>query len=413
MERPSLLLAVVLVLLGVVFLQQPRLRRYDEFFLHWLVENSALPNKPAPLTIVELGVSSSRKPAGGAQPSEAFLKIGGAANSPLEAALLLQAALYFQPAVIAFEPVLQWPEQAREQEEIFVDQAMRVPGLLLAAELTPTPEPDAPVVDIPVFANVAGKRGNLATFSGVARQPSEDVRLIAKLGFINLPSEVASSTHVPLLFQYRGEVIASFALETVLLWLHISHEEVKIDIGDSIQLPQGRKIAIESDGTLVINPNAAKLARRLTANELLLAAQQREQGKTSSGVDNLANQVLLARAAGGAGNGDVLAATIATIQTNSFPRRVSWAFDCVSLALIGAFSGLLRKLARVDLILTAIAFTAAYCLIALGILSHAAIWLPGLLPLGAFWLVVVVCLFLRKQDRLPKTAVVVAPPPAL
>jgi len=267
-------------------------------------------------------------------------------------------------------------------------------------------------VDIPGFSHVTGKRGNLAAFSGVARQPSEDVRLIAKLGFINLPSEVADPIHVPLLFQYRGEVIPSFALEAVLLWLHVSHEEVDIRMGDAIELPQGRMIPIESDGTLVINPNAANLARHLTSNELLLAAQQREQRKLAAGLDNLANQVLLARAAGSdSGTSDVLAAAIATMQTNAFLHRVSWIFDCVSLAIIGAFAGALRRFARVDLMLIAIAFTAAYCLIALGILSHASIWLPGVLPLGAFWLVVLLGLFARKRQLPAKATGAIAPPP--
>jgi hypothetical protein len=412
MERPSLVLALVLVLLGLVFLQQPRLRRYDELYLRWLVKNSVLPNKPAALTIVEIGSANSQTQAAEARSSKRFLQSAGAANAPLEAALFLQAALNFQPAVIAFEPVLQWPEQARDQEEIFVDQAMRVPELLLAAELTPNPEPDAPIVDIPGFSHVTGKRGNLAAFSGIARQPSEDVRLIAKLGFINLPSEVADTIHVPLLFQYRGEVIPSFALEAVLLWLHVSHEEVDIRMGDAIELPQGRRIPIESDGTLVINPNAANLARHLASNELLLAAQQREQRKPVAGFDNLASQVLLARAAGSdSGTRDVLAAAIATMQTNAFLHRVSWIFDCVSLAIIGAFGGALRKFARVDLMLIAIAFTAAYCLIALGILSHASIWLPGVLPLGAFWLVVLLGLFARKRQSPAKATVAIAPPP--
>ena len=410
MQRPSLLLASMLVLLGLVFLQQPRLRRYDEMFLHWLIRNSTLPDKPAPLTIVDIGAPNYLKRPGAA--TEVFLRSAGAANSPLEAALVLQAALDFKPAVVAFEPVLQWPEQAHEQEEIFVDQAMRVPDLLLAAELTATPDPDAPVVDIPGFSHVTGKRGNLATFSGIARQPSEDLRLIAKLGFVNLPREVADSIHVPLLFQYRGEVIPSFALEAVLLWLHVSHEEVDIHIGDAIQLPQDRKIPIESDGTLVINPNTAKLAQRLTSNELLLAAQQHEQGKSTSGSDKLTKQVLLTRAAGEDEKDDILAAAIVAMQTNSFPRRVSWVFDCVSLAIIGAFGGMLRKLARLDLILVAIAFTAAYCLFALGILSQASIWLPGVLPLGAFWVLVVVSLFSHQPKPLVKTPVVIAPPPA-
>jgi hypothetical protein len=409
MERPSLWLMLVVILLGLLFLQQPRLRRWDEIFLHWLVKSSVLPNKPAPLTIVEIGAPNSKKRRAEAESSEAFLRSGGSPNSPLESALFLQAALDFKPAVIAFEQVLQWPEEAKEQEQIFVDQAMRVPELLLAAELTAMSDPDAPVAEIPAFPHVIGKRGNLVEFSGIARQPGEDVRLISRLGFINLPGEVTDEVRAPLLFQYRGEVIPSFALEAVLLWLRITHEEVKIDIGDSIELPQGRKIPIEADGTVVINRNASNLARRATSNELLLAAQQRAQGKANAAFDDLANQVLLARAPGQ--RVDLFAATIATIQTNSFVRRVSWLFDCVMLLIVTAFSARMRKLARIDLILFAIAFSAAYCLIALGILSRWSIWLPGALPLGAFWIAVLVGLILPKRTQAAQAADVIASPP--
>jgi hypothetical protein len=413
MERPSLWLMLVVVLVGLLLLQQPRLRRYDEKFLHWLARNSILPNKPAPLTIVEIGGSNSQKRPAEAQSSAGFLQFGGSAKSPLESALFLQAALDFKPAVVAFEPVLQWPEQAQEQEQIFVDQAMRLPELLLAAELTATSDPDAPVAEISGFSHVTGKRGDLVEFSAIARQPSEDVRLISKLGFINLPEEVTDEIHVPLLFQYRGEVIPSFALEAVLLWLRVSHEEVQIDIGNAITLPQGRKIPIEADGTVVINPNAANLARRLTANELLFAAQQREQGKTSAAFDDLANQVLLARVSADLpGGSDLFAATIATIQTNSFLRRGSWIVDCAILGIIAALSGTMRRFPRLDVILLSIAFSAAYCLIALGILTRWSIWLPGVLPLGALWVAVLLSVILPKRPQVAQAAAVVAPPPA-
>ena len=412
MERPSLWLSTaVVVLLGLLFLQQPWLRRYDEVFLHWLIKNAAVPNKAVPLMIVEIGNADSRK-----QPTtselETVLQTGGSVNSPLECALLVQAALDFQPAVIGFEPVLQWPEQAKEQEQIFVDQAMRVPELLLAAELTATPDPDAPVADVSGFPHVTGKRGNLVEFSGVARQPSEDVRLLSKLGFINLPGDASDEVRAPLLFQYRGEVVPSFALEAVLLWLRVPHEEVRIAIGDAIELPQGRKIPIEADGTIVVNRNAANLARRLTSNELLLAAQQREQGKPPPGFNDLANSILLARpAADAAQQGDIFAAAIATIQAQAFVRRANWIFDCAILAAISLVAGAMGRLPRLDLILLAISCSAAYCLVALGVLSRWSIWLPGLLPLLVLWVAVVLALVLPRRSAGAEPAAVVASPP--
>src|SRR6202030_397539 len=133
----------------------------------------------------------------------------------------LQGILDFKPTIVAIEPVLDWSEREKEQEQIFIDQAMHVPKLLLGAELTATPDPDAPV---------PGRRGDIAEFSGIARQPGEDVRIISTLGFVNLPREITNDARAPLLFQYRGEVVPSFALQAALLWLRIPLTEVKIEI---------------------------------------------------------------------------------------------------------------------------------------------------------------------------------------
>ena len=122
--------------------------------------------------------------------TEAFLHGGGAAISPLEYALFLQSILEFQPTVVAFENILKWRERDKDQEQVFLDQAMRVPKLLLGAELTNTPDPDQAPPEIPSFTQVTGNRGQLAEFTGVGRQPNEDMRLISTLGFINLPEEI-------------------------------------------------------------------------------------------------------------------------------------------------------------------------------------------------------------------------------
>ncbi len=81
--------------------------------------------------------------------------------------------------MVAFENILKWRERDKDQEQVFIDQAMRVPQLLLAAELTATPDPDAPGPEIPGFTQVTGKRGDLVEFSGIGRQPNEEMRLIA------------------------------------------------------------------------------------------------------------------------------------------------------------------------------------------------------------------------------------------
>ena len=411
MERPSIWLMLVIVLASLLFLREPRFQRYDEGFLRWLLRNSRPIGGAVPLTIVDI----SRDAAADKKKPDAEKRPATGPTSPIEFALFLQGVLEFKPTVVAFEPVLQWEERNKDQAQIFVDLAMRVPKLLAAAELTATPDLDAPVVEIPGFSHVTGRRGDLATFSGIARQPDEDIRLISTLGFINLPGDVSDEIHVPLLFNYRGEVIPSFALQAALLWMRITPGEVKIDIGTYIYLPNGKKIPIGPDGTALINPNAAKRARRLHLNELLLAAQQHEnKTPTTAHLEDLGDDIVLARTpVDQTSSPGVFAATIATIQSNSFVHRASWIFDCAFILFLVIASGFVRKFSRIDIVLVAIAITAAYCLIALGLVSRWSIWLPGILPLSATWLVAIFCLSepRRKDDRdLPSVA---ASPPSL
>jgi hypothetical protein len=391
MERPSIWVIIVVLLLGVLFLREPRFQRSEEYFLRWLIRHSQPAAKTVPITIVETGRENP--------------------PPPLETALFLQGILEFKPTVVAIEPVLQWGEGSKDQEQIFIDQAMRVPKLMLGTELTATPDPDAPVAEITGFTKVTGKRGDLPEFSGVEHQPGEDVRILSTLGFINLPDEVADDLHVPLLFQYRGEVIPAFALQAALLWMRLTPGEVKIDIGTAITLPNGTKIPIRSDGTLLINPHMFNRARRVTVNELLLAAQQHESGAaTAIRLEDVRTQLVLARPETNAP--DLFAAAIGAIQTNSFVRRVSWIFDCVMVVIATALSGALRRFSRIDLIIGAIAFSAAYCLIALAIISRFSIWIPAWLPLGAAWISILFAILLPKPKDSARTVTIAAPPPA-
>ena len=390
-------------LLGVLVLREPRFEKFEESFLRWLLRNAQPPKVAVPLTVVEIGRDSSApgQKESSNESAEAFLHGGGAAISPLEHALFLQSVLEFQPTVVAFESILKWRERDKDQEQVFLDQAMRVPKLLLGAELTNSPDPDQAPPEIPVFTQVTGNRSHLAEFSGVGRQPNEDMRLISTLGFINLPEEIADDLRVPLLFRYRGDVIPSLALEAVLLWLRITPGEVKIELPSRILLPGGRTIPIHADGTLLINPLAAKNARRLALNQLLLAAQQRGKGGvTTARLENIRDQIVLARTpANPLAPPDVFATAIATIQSNAYLRRVSRIFDFAILALTVLAAGFVVKIARSYLILGALAFTAAYCLIALNVLSRYNIWLPGYFPLGLIWLLTLFGVVERSRSR--------------
>jgi hypothetical protein len=412
MQRPTLWLMLVVLLLGILFLREPRLENSEEFFLRWLLKNSEPHGRAASLTVVEIGHDNLMDRETAKEGDENSPHSAANVVSPMEFALFLQSVLEFKPTVVAFENILKWREPEKDQEQVFIDQAMRVPRLLLAAELTSTPDPDAPGPEIPGFTQVTGKRGDLVEFAGVGRQPNEEMRLIATAGFVNLPEEIADGIHVPLLFRYRGEVIPSFVFEAILLWLRVTPGEVSIDLGSHISLPHGRKIPIRSDGTLLISPNASRKARHIALGDLLVAAQQRDAGeKKNSELDSLREQIVLARTpADPQSPPDVFAAAIATIQSNAYVRRVNWIFDCVILLLAAAVVGKLRDISRVDLVLGAIAFTAAYCLIALAIVSRWLIWLPGCLPLGAVWLLVLISIVIPHRYRM-RRGVIAMPPP--
>ncbi len=389
---------LVVLLLGILLVREPRFARAEELFLGWLAKYAEANGPAVPLTVVEIG-ADPLTPVTGAKPAPAATSVAGSsAVSPLEFALYLQALLDFQPGVVAFENVLKWRERDKDQEQVFLDQAMRVPKLLLAAELGANADPDAPWAEIRGFTDVKGKRGDLPAFSGVARQATEDLRLISKTGFVNLPDEVSSNIRVPLLFLYRGEVIPSFVLQAALLWQGITPGDVKIVLGSHIALPGNRRIPIGHDGTLLIHPGAAQRVRRLSLNEMLLAAQQRETGSTE--LADLKGQVVLARTpANPLSPPDAFAAAIATIQGNVFLRRVSPFFDYAILLLIAGTAGLLHRVERFDLLLAGIAMTAAYCLVALGTLSRWNLWLPGILPLSALWVSIMLASFFRKKEE--------------
>jgi hypothetical protein len=399
MQRPSLWPLLVVLLLGILFLREPRFQRFEEVYLTWLARNSHPSGSQIPLTVVEIETDSSQRRPAGNPPR------------PLEVALFVQGLLGFQPTIVAIAPILDWTTHEKDQEQIFIDQAIRVPKLILGAELTATPDPDAPVAEIPGFTQVIGKRGDIPEFSGIARQPSEDVRVISTLGFINLPHEVTTEVRVPLLFQYRGEVIPSFALQTALLWLRIPLTEVKVEIGKQISLPNGTKIPIRSDGTVFINPRIDHRAHRATLNELLLAAQQHESGAAATGFEGIHDHLVLAEQRKSDNASDIFAATIATIQTGRFVRRVSWIFDCVIIVIVAAISGAVRQFSRIDLVLAAIAFTAAYGLLDFAMLSQWSIWLPGFLPVGAAWVLVIYSVVQPKTKDAPRTVAIASPPP--
>src|SRR5207249_10675103 len=160
-----LLLAIVVVLVALLLARDPYVEKADAFFLDWLLRNTPASGDHVPLTVVEIG----EEPVVETQPNQKApsnppgSRSSAALVSPLEFALFFQAILEFKPTVVAVEPLLKWRGRDKDQEQVFFDQAMRVPKLLLWAAVTWAPDPDAPPTAIPGFRRLRGRRWVLPT----------------------------------------------------------------------------------------------------------------------------------------------------------------------------------------------------------------------------------------------------------
>ncbi|MBA3960602.1 MAG: CHASE2 domain-containing protein [Chthoniobacterales bacterium] len=392
--RPlSLWPVVVIILLGVLIAREPRLQRVDDVLLYWFMANAVSELQPAAVTLVEVGrddspTTSERKPAPkGAAAQRSF--------SPLELALFLQAALDFQPAVIGFEPILIWRERDKDQEQLFTDQAMRVPKLLVAMELGGKGPRDLKVDDIPTLPQVTGERGHLAEFTGVSHRPGDDIRLISTPGFINLPNDRSDRIRVPMLLEYRGEIVPSFPLQAIMLWLRATPADIRIELGSHILLPNGWRIPLHRDGTTKVNPAAARSVRRLTLNQLLLAAQERSShSPPTMDLTSLKGQIILLRLADDPLQPpNIFSTAIATVQSNAYLRAVPWFYDWLIILLAAAAAPWLERISKSTSLLVALALSAGYGLLALSLLESNRIWLPTFLPLALLWTLILVRLF--------------------
>src|SRR5437764_733517 len=95
MQRPTIWLILVVLLLGLLFLREPRLERSEEFFLRWLLKNSDPHSKAASLTVVEIGHDNSLERTPALEGDESAPRSGTNVVSPMEFALFLQSAPAF------------------------------------------------------------------------------------------------------------------------------------------------------------------------------------------------------------------------------------------------------------------------------------------------------------------------------
>ena len=385
---------MILVLLVGLFLlresRQPFGSELDDAFADFLSRNSFRSAQPAPVTVVEI--------------SETSLKDHPWPWTPLDFALFFQAANTFKPDALATDEVLFWDEQQvgsdqrqklPQYEKILREHILRAPKVLLGAKLGYPDDPHVvpPLQETPVIRRVTGDPASIAEFTAIAEQAKEDYRLSTTSGFTNLRSGLRAYHSVPLLLRYRGQLVPSFVLQAVLLSEKATVDDIAVTVGEHLTIAGRLDIPIDSRGEMRVDFGVP--ARRCSLEELVLSSAQVDAGRDPIiPADYLDGKlVLLARtdqnaqtltlsANRAASPGELFASGIATIQTQSFVRRVSHWFDFGVIAAAMLIALALPRWRKGPVAVSGLVLIAGYVLAALGVFGQTLIWLPILLPGG-------------------------------
>ena len=194
--------------------------------------------------------------------------------SPVEYALFARAVLPFHPAVVAIDDVLDWKHVAvdpaerqklPQYEKMLADTLLPCPKLLLGARLGWPDDPEAipPLEEAPIVRKIAGDLRPIPEWTVIEHAPNEEYRLLATLGFTNVPERAGLVNTVPLLLRYRGEIVPSFVLQAILLWQKLSVDDVSAVLGSHVSLGDKLRIPINESAR-----NAGQFRGSAHANRL-------------------------------------------------------------------------------------------------------------------------------------------------
>ena len=391
---------ILVLLTGLVLMRESRqepLAAWDDQWADFLATTSRQAQPEAPVTLVGI--------------DDGGLQEHPWPWSPLDFSLFFQATLPHQPAVLAIDEVLDWDQFALpdaqvkklpQYEKILLDHIHRAPRMLLGAQLGFPADPQVapPWQEVPLLRQVKGDTGALADFPIVEKQPSEDYRLAATIGFTNLPPDQERYNSVPLLFRHHGQVIPSFPLQAVMMWARLTPDEVTVQLGSHIDLGRKRRIPIDARGRMRVDFAAPRGG--VSFDDLLFATEQAAVGSRPvadlsklksrivllSRVDAQAQKIPLAARRTGS-QGELFAAAIATMLNQSFIQRAPvWTEIAVLtvLALLGCF---VPGWTRFGAVVVGFVALAAYVLIAMAVFNRWLIWMPVMLPAGGVLCLVV------------------------
>lgn len=395
MFRTGAQMLLLVLLVGLVLFRESAQwpgRAVDQRWADWLSLNSGQHNKAEQPPVALIAIN------------ETSLNSHPWPWTPLDFSLFFQAALPFNPDVLAVEEVLEWdqaniPPEERQKlpqyEQILRNVLLRCPKPLLGSRLGTPEDPNAvpPLQPVPLLRNVRGDVREIPDYPVIERQPAEQYRLSASLGFTNLPAKEYPDSFIPLVLRYRGQVVPSFVLQAAMLWHQVSADEVEVQVGSHISLGSKVQIPINDRGELRVNWGVPRTV--FSFEDLLLTAEQAAaKTKTTIPAERLAKSVTIlgrtdkaARTVPlplqqNASPSELFASALGTIQTKAFVRRIPYWFDWSLIGAVALLSFLVPRSRKGKVALTALILLAVYGGAAFFFFQRTLTWLPALLPIG-------------------------------
>lgn len=312
--------------------------------------------------------------------------------SPFDFSVLVNAALTFDPGVLAIEPLLAWPDATEQQVALLHHQLLRVPKLILAAELGVDDNAEPELRELPVLARTvkAEDINGLPDFTHLVHAPTTDLKHAGALGAVNLAD--TRTGNIPLALRNQGQMAPSFVLQVAMAHYRLTPEDVTVIPGFQARLGKVAQIPIGRDGTMNIDFSAP--FTRFAASDLVLAAEQRGAGRPTLVPTELMKGaiVLIGRTDvaerkleyGGRlySPGELFARSLATILHGEFPYRASTNVNWAILVVGGLLAVVSLKLGKLGNVALSVLIGAAYALISLGLFSSGMLIMPFVLPFG-------------------------------
>ena len=407
LRRGSLIYALLVFLAGASLIREAafgRLARLDE---HWwaLIAKLGTPATTASkLTLVEItGDTLSKHPW---------------PWGPDDFALFFHAALPFDPAVLAVEPVVNFDRAAvAEKDPVFEkmlhDHILRSPKLVLGGRLGIAQDAEA-VPDLqpmPVLRKVSGDLTRVPEFTAIESWADETLRLTTQPGWTNVPGRTGPRGWCPLVLRYRGQPVPTMVLQLAMHLEKVTLDEVEVVLGSHVAIGKSRWVPIDESGRMLLNV-AADFAR-VSYDDLLLSREQIERKDPPVRPPELfaSRIVMLARTdpesrtlamPGGrmVSPGEFIGAAFATVEIGTFPRRIGSWFDW-TLVGVAAFLALWIRKWRPGLCVGITLSLLACC-------AGGAWWmfrtdqllLPALLPVGLAVWVLLLRLVARRIEKI-------------